>query len=603
MRGGCRRPTSPAGASSARSRSGSFSSCRYPSGACWCSGDSRRRTWRSSSPAATWCGPRRRRPPRTACKLGGASALAGAAHGPNGRRLTLLDPGVALGSRDKIWLAASRWRANACPPPGRARGRQGSGGAGRPRWGPAAEGDRGGREQDGRIPSAPADPAAFARAIRARPGPDAPQRRQPGGERSSGSASRLTASPRTRPSARGRRSTFLARSWCGGEIPTAPSRATSQDALALDREAGLVSDEVADGIAFTVALIYDRHDLKRAGEVLDLIEGLLGDVPVGRALLPSYRALMARARGDPGLRARAHRSVRRRWPTKPGSRRPPVRRLPVQAGGARAPRPPRRRPPGAAGCWRTAASLPGSPCKPAPAALTNSRLAHDPGRDPRRAHPGGARGSGRHLRQGLRRPRRPAQRAHPHGALGGRRRTPRRGGGHPGAGPARAARRAREKRRRVGPRLRVPGARARSPGRGPAPLRRRRGPQAAHAAPSRTRRSRADFALAEALERLGLEAEALAAYAAAHAQLDRWSIAVPLGTGKQTFLGRYQRGVRRYLELPSSGARKTLAPGARGAASGLQGRRSRARLVVFAEWQHRLAHGARREARRAGPGR
>lgn len=54
---------------------------------------------------------------------------------------------------------------------------------------------------------------------------------------------------------------------------------------------------------------------------------------------------------------------------------------------------------------------------------------------------------------------------------------------------------------------------------------------------------------AAALQALGREEEALAAYAEAEDALDAWARLVPLGAGRASFVGRYERSTGRYLDL------------------------------------------------------
>lgn len=74
------------------------------------------------------------------------------------------------------------------------------------------------------------------------------------------------------------------------------------EAIDDDRAAGLVGDEVADGLAYARLLFASGHDPAAASAILDRVGGVIaeGDFPTGRALLPYFRALLAEERGDLG---------------------------------------------------------------------------------------------------------------------------------------------------------------------------------------------------------------------------------------------------------------------------------------------------------------
>ncbi|MFT3770346.1 MAG: CHAT domain-containing protein [Minicystis sp.] len=107
----------------------------------------------------------------------------------------------------------------------------------------------------------------------------------------------------------------------------------------------------------------------------------------------------------------------------------------------------------------------------------------------------------------------------------------------------------------------------------------------------------ANVGRAEALEALGRVEEADRAYAAADERLDRWSALIPLGDGKQSFFRRRDGVVRRYLDLLLRRAERPAADAARWAAqAGCVARRSRARLLAFAEHGYRMASSPERTA-------
>ncbi|MDC3960985.1 CHAT domain-containing protein [Polyangium jinanense] len=93
-------------------------------------------------------------------------------------------------------------------------------------------------------------------------------------------------------------------------------------------------------------------------------------------------------------------------------------------------------------------------------------------------------------------------------------------------------------------------------------------------------RFRAALGRAEALEALERVAAAKEAYAEAEALLDDHSLLVPLGQGRETFLGRFDEGARRRVDFL---LRHDPAEAARAA------RRSRARSLAALRWQGRIA--------------
>ncbi|MDI3289267.1 CHAT domain-containing tetratricopeptide repeat protein [Polyangium sp. 15x6] len=93
-------------------------------------------------------------------------------------------------------------------------------------------------------------------------------------------------------------------------------------------------------------------------------------------------------------------------------------------------------------------------------------------------------------------------------------------------------------------------------------------------------RFRAALGRAEAFEALGRVAAAKEAYAEAEALLDDHSLLVPLGQGRETFLGRFDEGARRRVDFL---LRHDPAEAARAA------RRSRARSLAALRWQGRIA--------------
>ncbi|MFT3773441.1 MAG: CHAT domain-containing protein [Minicystis sp.] len=103
----------------------------------------------------------------------------------------------------------------------------------------------------------------------------------------------------------------------------------------------------------------------------------------------------------------------------------------------------------------------------------------------------------------------------------------------------------------------------------------------------------ATLGLAEALERIGSTEEALLAYHEADEELNRWSMLIPLGEGKQTFFGERERGVRRYLELLSTRADAARREGGSSERWVRQmacvARRSLTRALASMEWAYRLA--------------
>ncbi|WP_438023405.1 CHAT domain-containing protein [Sorangium sp. So ce233] len=90
---------------------------------------------------------------------------------------------------------------------------------------------------------------------------------------------------------------------------------------------------------------------------------------------------------------------------------------------------------------------------------------------------------------------------------------------------------------------------------------------------------------AEAEDALG-RAAAGASYARAEALLAAWSRSVPLGEGRDTFLGRFERCARLHVDFVLREAR--LAPGAAARAAEVA-RRSRARLLSSLDWADRVA--------------
>ena len=102
----------------------------------------------------------------------------------------------------------------------------------------------------------------------------------------------------------------------------------------------------------------------------------------------------------------------------------------------------------------------------------------------------------------------------------------------------------------------------------------------------------AGFSIGEAYEDLADPEGALAAYADADGvlQLSRFSAIIQPGTGRATYTDRYHHGVQRYLELLMKLAEDAPpaddTPARRAACVA---RRSRARVRVVAEWEHRVA--------------
>lgn len=107
----------------------------------------------------------------------------------------------------------------------------------------------------------------------------------------------------------------------------------------------------------------------------------------------------------------------------------------------------------------------------------------------------------------------------------------------------------------------------------------------------------AELGLAESLERSHLPMEALKAYAEADDQLDRWSQLIPFGSGKQSFFLRHRQGVERYLGLLFEQA--AHADGGRDAwvrRMACVARRSQSRTLASMEWAHRLTRAPSRHA-------
>src|SRR5262249_41186459 len=70
------------------------------------------------------------------------------------------------------------------------------------------------------------------------------------------------------------------------------------EALSRDGEAGLISDFVLDGLVLSLTLRDNGRHLAEARAVLDAIEPAASVFPEGRAMVPSYRALLSSAVGD-----------------------------------------------------------------------------------------------------------------------------------------------------------------------------------------------------------------------------------------------------------------------------------------------------------------
>ncbi|WP_437935122.1 CHAT domain-containing protein [Sorangium sp. So ce341] len=90
---------------------------------------------------------------------------------------------------------------------------------------------------------------------------------------------------------------------------------------------------------------------------------------------------------------------------------------------------------------------------------------------------------------------------------------------------------------------------------------------------------------AEAEDALGRAAAAGASYARAEELLAAWSRSVPLGEGRDTFLGRYERCARLHVDFLLREARRS--PGAAAKAAQVA-RRSRARLLSSLDWADRV---------------
>ncbi len=102
----------------------------------------------------------------------------------------------------------------------------------------------------------------------------------------------------TDPVVRARAMGQLARAYRGNDRDLAVSQLYA--AMALDHDAGLVSDEIGDGLVLVRDLVEQRSDIAAASAVLDRIQGQLREEPVGRALELHYRGLLEEARGDVG---------------------------------------------------------------------------------------------------------------------------------------------------------------------------------------------------------------------------------------------------------------------------------------------------------------
>jgi tetratricopeptide (TPR) repeat protein len=364
-------------------------------------------------------------------------------------------------------------------------------------------------------------------------------------------------------------------------------------ALELDRAAGRVADEIADGVVLVTLLVDDQRDLAGADAVLDGLEPLGADFPVGRAMIPHYRSLVFSARGDLGTAAALLRlSAERAEALDLAGHLADVyqEQLGVLDNLGR-----RAEAERADGRLARLDALPGDPCAPAQRALNRAR---------HRLRLGDPTGAAPLLDAALdlfSEPRAPTEA-----------RCPRAGErwralvflteaaleqGKIDAAAVTLQRLEAE----------VRGAPARrAEGRlfeGRIELARRR-PEAARAA-FEAAVQLAQVALqpeievaaavgrAEALEALDRVDEAERAWESAEARLDRWSALIRLGDGKLTFLGRRDGVVRRHVELLLRRAARAPGEAPRWTAqAACVARRSRARVLWLTERGYRLASAA-----------
>jgi CHAT domain len=370
-------------------------------------------------------------------------------------------------------------------------------------------------------------------------------------------------------------------------------------AIALDARAGLLSDEIADSVLLVKVLVDDQPDLEAASQVLDGLEAPLREVPVGRALVPFYRARIAVAHGDLGDALRwldASAILARRLALSAHLSEVYQEKLEILAllgrdGGEQddgegteanvlidALRDPRL--------------FPKRPCAEAQLATNLAWHAIVAGKADGRTRaeleralelfggPCPNKSDRRNVRTNL--------------ALL-----------ELEAGHLAEAERALDEAR--GEQLDPPPLYAVdwSLAAGHLELLRSRPDAASELFDDAAWRSRAaglrhevaaDFGLAESLEALSREDDAIDAYAAADEELDHWTAHVLLGAGEQTFADRYQPEVSRYLDLLVRRAEAMPHDVERVQQAACVARRSRARVRTLAEWQHRFA-AARAEER------
>ncbi len=356
----------------------------------------------------------------------------------------------------------------------------------------------------------------------------------------------------------------------------------------MDEEAGNLSDELDDGLMLAFVLINDKHDLDAADLALDRVAPLLAQVPRGRALASHYRALLASVRGDVGtaleLLDESGRLSRRLALAGNLSDVYQERLLVLALLGS-------PRPAEAAELrqWLADPRLaPASPCARASldtnlawyALATPGGAGEDTGvllKEAVSLHDGGGCSDRRALRN--------AQTNLARWAIE--------------LGRYPDATRYLEQARAHLPETRASNAVDWEVVSGELGLRSGHAEEALAHFEQAAQRSHdvgfprqevvARFGAAEALEDLGQMDRALESYAAADAQLDRWSVLVPFGQGKQTFFDGYQHGVVRYLGLLVKQAMDAPGAGEAVRRAACVARRSRARVGVLAEWQHLLA--------------